>query len=75
MSDVYQSYLLSLYQLRFEELTSLINDIKFKRFETCILEWLNKQPGKMIATPMNNLPQNLGVQGSQLFTYSKNWSK
>lgn len=38
MSDVYQSYLFSLYQLRFEELTGLINDMKFKRLDTRIVE-------------------------------------
>jgi CRP/FNR family transcriptional regulator len=43
MSDVYQDYLFSLYQLRFEELTTLLNDIKFKRLETRIMEWLIKQ--------------------------------
>ena len=48
ISDVYQSYLFSLYQLRFEELTGLINDIKFKRLDTRIIEWLDKQPESMI---------------------------
>lgn len=60
MSDVYQNYLFSLYQLRFEELTSLINDIKFKRLDTRILEWLNKQPGKMIDTTHEQLAVELG---------------
>lgn len=60
MSDVYQSYLFSLYQLRFEELTSLINDIKFKRLDTRILEWLNKQPEKMIETTHEQLATELG---------------
>jgi len=44
LSEVYQSYLFSLYQLRFEELTSLVNDIKFKRLDIRILEWLKKHP-------------------------------
>jgi len=60
MSDVYQSYLFSLYQLRFEALTSLINDIKFKRLDTRILEWLNKQPEKMIDTTHEQLATELG---------------
>ncbi len=60
MSDVYQNYLFSLYQLRFEELTSLINDIKFKRLDTRILEWLNKQPEKMIDTTHEQLAVELG---------------
>ena len=60
MSDIYQNYLFSLYQLRFEELTSLINDIKFKRLDTRILEWLNKQPETMIDTTHEQLAIELG---------------
>ncbi len=60
MSDIYQNYLFSLYQLRFEELTGLINDIKFKRLDTRILEWLNKQPEKMIETTHEQLAVELG---------------
>ncbi len=60
LSDVYQTYLFSLYQLRFEELTSLINDIKFKRLDTRILEWLRKQPTDMIETTHEELAIKLG---------------
>jgi len=60
MSDVYQTYLFSLYQLRFEELTSLINDIKFKRLDTRIVEWLSKQPSSMIVTTHEQLATELG---------------
>jgi CRP/FNR family transcriptional regulator len=60
MSDIYQSYLFSLYQLRFEELTRLINDIKFKRLDTRIIEWLNKQPSHMIETTHEQLATELG---------------
>lgn len=60
LSDVYQSYLFSLYQLRFEELTSLINDIKFKRLDTRILEWLKKQPLKTIDITHEALAIKLG---------------
>ena len=60
LSDVYQSYLFSLYQLRFEELTGLINDIKFKRLDTRIVEWLNKQPSNMIETTHEQLATELG---------------
>jgi CRP/FNR family transcriptional regulator len=60
LSDVYQSYLFSLYQLRFEELTGLINDIKFKRLDTRIIEWLNKQPSHMIKTTHEQLATELG---------------
>ena len=60
MSDVYQSYLFSLYQLRFEDLTGLINDIKFKRLDTRIVEWLDKQPLSMIDSTHEQLAQELG---------------
>ncbi len=60
MSDVYQSYLFSLYQLRFEELTALISDIKFKRLDTRIVEWLSKQPSNMITTTHEKLAIELG---------------
>jgi len=60
LSDVYQSYLFSLYQLRFEELTGLINDIKFKRLDTRIIEWLNKQPRDIIETTHEQLATELG---------------
>ena len=60
MSDVYQNYLFSLYQLRFEALTSLINDIKFKRLDTRITEWLNKQPKNFIETTHEQLATELG---------------
>jgi len=60
MSDVYQSYLFSLYQLRFEELTGLINDIKFKRLDTRIIEWLQKQPRKNIEITHEELAIKLG---------------
>ena len=58
---MYQSYLFSLYQLRFEELTGLINDIKFKRLDTRIVEWLNKQPTSMIDTTHEKLASELGT--------------
>jgi len=61
ISDVYQSYLFSLYQLRFEELTSLINDIKFKRLDERILAWLQKQPSKKISITHENLAHTLGT--------------
>ncbi|WP_373032658.1 Crp/Fnr family transcriptional regulator [Sulfurovum sp.] len=60
MSDIYQNYLFSLYQLRFEELTSLINDIKFKRLDTRIIEWLKKQPNQLIEITHAQLAIELG---------------
>lgn len=59
MSDAYQNYLFSLYQLRFEALTRLINDIKFKHLDTRIIEWLEKQPEKMVTITHEALSQKL----------------
>ena len=61
MSDVYQDYLFSLYQLRFEELTSLVNDIKFKRLDIRVLEWLQKQPTQLISITHEQLATKLGT--------------
>ena len=61
MSDIYQDYLFSLYQLRFEELTALINDIKFKRLDTRIIEWLNKQKNNPIEITHAQLAIELGI--------------
>ena len=61
LSDAYQSYLFSLYQLRFASLTHLINDIKFKRLDVRILEWLQKQNSKMIETTHEQIANELGT--------------
>ena len=60
LSDAYQSYLFSLYQLRFEELTSLINNIKFTRLDTRIMEWIERQPRSVIETTHEQLATELG---------------
>lgn len=60
ISEVYQSYLFSLYHLRFEALTELINDMKFKRLNTRILDWLKKQPASTIQITHEQLAQELG---------------
>ena len=60
LSDVYQSYLFSLYQLRFSTLTNLISDIKFKRLDERILEWLEKQNREIIETTHEQLAIELG---------------
>ena len=60
MSEVYQNYLFSLYQLRFEELTALVNDIKFKRLDSRILEWLNKQNQPVIHITHEALADKMG---------------
>jgi len=61
LSDVYQNYLFSLYQLRFASLTNLINDIKFKRLDVRILEWLQKQNNKIVETTHDQIANELGT--------------
>jgi len=60
MSDIYQSYLFSLYHIRFEALTQLIGDIKFKHLDIRIMEWLNKQPESMVDITHEALATELG---------------
>jgi CRP/FNR family transcriptional regulator len=60
MSDVYQSYLFSIYQLRFETLACLINDIKFKHLDVRILEWLQKQENNIIEITHEHIGIELG---------------
>jgi len=60
ISDVYQDYLFSLYQLRFSSLANLINDIKFKRLDERILNWLQKQDAKVIETTHEFIGNELG---------------
>ena len=60
LSDIYQSYLFSLYQLRFSTLTNLISDIKFKRLDERILEWLQKQNSNIIETTHEHIATELG---------------
>jgi len=60
ISDIYQDYLFSLYQLRFTSLATLINDIKFKRLDERILDWLQKQNSTMIETTHEFIANELG---------------
>jgi len=60
-SDIYQHYLFSLYQLRFASLTGLIGDIKFKKLDKRILEWLEKRGDKMIETTHEHIANELGT--------------
>jgi len=60
ISDVYQDYLFSLYQLRFTSLANLINDIKFKRLDERILDWLQKQDTHMVETTHEFIANELG---------------
>ena len=47
-SPYYQEYIFSLFSLKFNALTTLIEDIKFKRLDTRILEYLKNKNQKFI---------------------------
>lgn len=59
-SDVYQSYLFSVYTLRMENLARLINDIKFKKLDERILEWLEAQNTTLIQITHEEIANELG---------------
>ena len=60
MSDDYQSFLFSLYTLRMGSLAKLVNDIKFKKLDKRIIEWLKSQDKKSIKTTHETIANELG---------------
>jgi len=60
MSDEYQSFLFSIYTLRMSDLAKLVNDIKFKKLDARILEWLKSQDSKVIHTTHETIANELG---------------
>jgi len=60
MSDDYQSFLFSLYTLRMGDLAKLVNDIKFKKLDERVLEWLISQNQKSVQTTHEIIANELG---------------
>jgi len=60
LSPVYQSYIFSLYTIRMADLAKLINDIKFKKLDTRLLEWLQKHQTKNIKITHEEIANSLG---------------
>lgn len=60
ISPTYQSYIFSLYTIRMTDLATLINDIKFKKLDVRILEWLQKQGEKNIKITHEEIANSLG---------------
>jgi CRP/FNR family transcriptional regulator len=60
ISPVYQNYIFSLYTIRMADLASLINDIKFKKLDKRVLEWLEKHKQKIIKTTHEEIGNSLG---------------
>jgi len=58
-SPYYQEYIFSLFSLKFNALTTLIEDIKFKRLDTRVLEYLKNKNVKLIETTHENIANDL----------------
>ena len=60
ISPVYQSYIFSLYTIRMADLAMLINDIKFKKLDVRLWEWLKKQEEKTLNVTHEEIGTFLG---------------
>lgn len=60
MSDAYQSFLFSIYTLRIAALAKLVNDIKFKKLDERILNWLQSHNTQIIHTTHETIANELG---------------
>ncbi len=60
LSPVYQRYIFSLYTIRMADLAMLINDIKFKKLDARLLEWLQKCNEKKIKITHEEIANSLG---------------
>jgi CRP/FNR family transcriptional regulator len=60
MSSEYQSFLFSIYTLRMGSLAKLVNDLKFKKLDERVLEWLTSQNSKTIQTTHDIIANELG---------------
>ncbi|WP_457744235.1 Crp/Fnr family transcriptional regulator [Sulfurimonas sp.] len=59
-SDVYQSFLFSIYTLRMTDLAKLINDIKFKNIDKRLIEWLDLKEEREIKMTYEDIANDLG---------------
>lgn len=57
----YQQYIFSLFALKFGMLTTLIEDIKFKRLDSRILDFLKQKNEKLIEITHEEIALNLGT--------------
>ena len=60
-SPTYQEYIFSLFSIKFSALTTLIEDIKFKKLDTRILEFLKMKNEKIISITHEELANDLGT--------------
>ena len=64
LSDDYQKYIFSLYTIRMQSLATLIEDIKFKRLDQRLLEFLQKQNTNPIVMTHETIAEHLGSSRS-----------
>jgi CRP/FNR family transcriptional regulator len=57
----YQQYIFSLFALKFSTLTTLIEDIKFKRLDSRILDFLKQKDETLIEITHEEIASNLGT--------------
>lgn len=57
----YQQYIFSLFALKFSTLTTLIEDIKFKRLDSRILDFLKQKNETLIEITHEDIASNLGT--------------
>ena len=60
-SPTYQEYIFSLFSIKFSALTTLIEDIKFKKLDARILEFLKMKNEKNISITHEELASDLGT--------------
>lgn len=60
-SPSYQQYIFSLFSVKFEALTTLIEDIKFKRLDSRVLNFLKQKDETIIAITHEEIANELGT--------------
>lgn len=74
-SQYYQEYIFSLFSLKFNALTTLIEDIKFKRLDTRILEFLKNKDEKFILITHEELASKLDTSRVVISRILKDFEK
>jgi len=74
-SDVYQSFLFSVYTLRMGDLAQLINDIKFKKLDQRVMEYLKSKETPVIKITHEHIANELGSSREVISKVLKNLEK
>ena len=60
-SPSYLNYVFSLFTIKLDALATLIQDIKFKKLDSRILEWLHAHPSKIVQATHEEIAEALGT--------------